>query len=76
MLEKISTEYLQSIKIHKENIDGIYLSLHGAMQGVSENDPEGWILKKTREIFGKSIPIVFSMDLHGILTKKMITWFQ
>ena len=72
--KKISTEYLQSIKIHKENIDGIYLSLHGAMQGVSENDPEGWILKKTREIFGKSIPIVFSMDLHGILTKKMITY--
>ena len=72
--EKISSEYIKYLEKNKNKIDGIYLSLHGAMQGISENDPEGWIIEKTRRIFGESVPIVFSMDLHGILTKKMITY--
>ena len=70
----LSEEYINSITPYIDKIDGIYLSLHGAMQSIDENDPEGWIIKKTRKFFGRNIPIIFSMDLHGILTKKMISY--
>ncbi len=39
-------------------MDGIYLSLHGAMSSSKEHDPEGLILEQVKEIFGNEIPIV------------------
>lgn len=53
-------------------IDAAYFSLHGAMQAQSENDPEGALLERAREVLGESIPIVVSLDLHGVLTDKML----
>lgn len=53
-------------------VDGIYLSLHGAMAGVSENDPEGKLLRAVRDIFGPSVALVASLDLHAVLTDTMI----
>ena len=35
-------------------------------------DPEGYILEKAREILGEDIPIVTSMDLHGIVTDRRL----
>ena len=69
---KIKDEFLKKIKLHVNNIDGIYLSLHGAMGSSKELDPEGLILEEVRKIFGKNIPIVISLDLHGVLTEKML----
>lgn len=37
-----------------------------------ELDPEGFLLTQTRQIVGKDIPIVISLDLHGILTDRML----
>jgi microcystin degradation protein MlrC len=53
-------------------VDGIYFSLHGAMATESEGDPEGWLLAETRKIVGERVPIVISLDLHGILTDRML----
>jgi microcystin degradation protein MlrC len=53
-------------------VDGIYFSLHGAMATQSLNDPEGWLLQQTRKIVGEQVPIVISLDLHGILTDLML----
>ena len=69
---KIKDEFLKKIKLHVNKIDGIYLSLHGAMGSSKELDPEGLILEEVRKIFGKNIPIVISLDLHGVLTEKML----
>ena len=69
---KIKNEFLEKIKIYENKIDGIYLSLHGAMGSSEELDPEGLILEEVRKIFGEKIPIVISLDLHGVLTKKML----
>ncbi len=53
-------------------VDAAYFSLHGAMQAEGEDDPEGHLLERARELLGESIPFVVSLDLHGILTDKML----
>ena len=53
-------------------IDGIYVSLHGAMGAEGELDPEGYLLTEIRRMAGPEIPIVISLDLHGILTDRML----
>jgi microcystin degradation protein MlrC len=68
---RIAGEILSSIKAAPP-VDGIYCSLHGAMATQSEDDPEGWLLAETRKIVGEHVPIVISLDLHGILTDRML----
>jgi microcystin degradation protein MlrC len=68
---RIAEEILSSIKAAPP-ADGIYFSLHGAMATQSEGDPEGWLLAETRKIVGERVPIVISLDLHGILTDRML----
>ena len=53
-------------------VDAAYFSLHGAMQAANENDPEGFLLQEARRILGEEIPFVVSLDLHGILTDRML----
>jgi microcystin degradation protein MlrC len=52
--------------------DGVYLSLHGAMCAEGEDDPEGYLLQEARRILGEAVPIALSLDLHGILTDRML----
>jgi microcystin degradation protein MlrC len=54
-------------------VDGIYLSLHGAMAAEDEDDPEGLFLAEIRKRVGEAVPIVVSLDLHGILTDRILT---
>ena len=53
-------------------VDAAYFSLHGAMQAADENDPEGDLLEEARRILGDEIPFVVSLDIHGILTDRML----
>ncbi len=53
-------------------VDAVYLSLHGAMSAEDEGDPEGFLLREVRRVLGERIPIVISLDLHGILTDRML----
>ena len=68
---RIAGELLASIKVAPV-VDGIYFSLHGAMATESEGDPEGYLLAETRRIVGDQVPIVISLDLHGILSDRML----
>ncbi|WP_293796111.1 M81 family metallopeptidase [uncultured Bosea sp.] len=70
--EKLSEEILAAIFAKLDRIDGIYVSLHGAMGADGELDPEGYLLEKLRERVGPDMPIVISLDLHGILTDRML----
>jgi len=54
----------------QEKIDGIYLSLHGAMGVQGMFDPEGDIIKSLRDIVGDNVVIAVSFDLHANVTKK------
>jgi microcystin degradation protein MlrC len=69
--ERIATEFLEGIRA-APLVDGVYFCMHGAMASEEELDPEGWLLAETRKILGEDIPIVVSLDLHGILTDRMV----
>ncbi len=69
-LDRLLTSILDQAR-RNSDVDGAYLCLHGALAGVSEVDPEGHLLTKLREILGDK-PIIASIDLHAILTDRMI----
>lgn len=68
----LASGFLGAVEQHAD-VDGIYFALHGAMAVDGEDDPEGWLLARTREIVGPDLPVVVSMDLHGILTDRILT---
>lgn len=70
--ERLSSEFLEAARGAVEGIDGIYVSMHGAMAAEGELDPEGYLLTELRKMVGPDVPIVASLDLHGILTDRMI----
>jgi len=70
--DRFATEFLEQVKQNATNIDACYFAMHGAMGATIELDPEGYILQETRKILGPDIPIVLSLDLHGILTDRML----
>ncbi len=71
--ERLSNEFLTEFAAHhRAGADAVYLSMHGAMGADGELDPEGFLLERAREISGPDIPIVASLDLHGILTARML----
>ncbi|MCB0155582.1 MAG: M81 family metallopeptidase [Anaerolineae bacterium] len=69
--ERIAAEFLASLNAAPP-VDAVYFSLHGAMSATNEADPEGYLLAETRKILGEAIPIVISLDLHGVLTDRML----
>lgn len=69
---RLSSEFLEAIRAAPP-VDAAYIKLHGAMSAEGEPDPEGYLLEQTRAILGEEIPIVVSMDLHGILTDRILT---
>ena len=69
--EFIADKILETIKGNLNEIDGIYLQLHGAsgivdLEGVSgEHD----LILRIRRLVGEYMPIAVVMDPHGNLTK-------
>jgi microcystin degradation protein MlrC len=54
-------------------LDGICLSLHGAMVSETEDDAEGALLEALRKIVGPDVPIAATLDLHANATIRMAT---
>jgi microcystin degradation protein MlrC len=52
-------------------VDGVYLSLHGAMGVTGVRDPEREILAAARTVVGAA-PVVATYDLHANLTKERV----
>jgi microcystin degradation protein MlrC len=69
--QRLAGKLLASIRA-APRVDGVYFSLHGAMATESEDDPEGYLLAETRKVLGEQVPIVISLDLHAILTDRML----
>ena len=53
-------------------LDGVYLDLHGAMVTESHQDGEGEILRRVRQVVGRDLPVVISLDLHANVTMGMV----
>jgi len=65
--------FAEACKEHLNEIDGIYLMLHGASYvdgGIGSGDFH--ILKTIREIVGPYVPITVACDPHGNLTKEYV----
>ncbi len=55
-------------------VQGVYLSLHGAMAVRDVPRPEAEIAKRVREIVGPDVPIAGSFDLHGNEDEEFLKW--
>ena len=73
---RLADEIVGAIAESARDIDGVYFSMHGAMAADGELDPEGYLLAQTRRIVGERVPIVASLDLHGILTERMLRYLD
>ena len=60
--------YLQSF----DDLDAVYLDLHGAMVVENYEDGEGELLRRVREIIGPDMPVIISLDLHANITAAML----
>ncbi len=69
--ERMAGEFLGAVG-GARHVDAVYYALHGAMASQTEDDPEGYLLAETRKILGDRIPIVISLDLHGVVTDRML----
>ena len=49
----------------REEIDGVLLSLHGAMATESRQDPETDAVREVREVVGYDMPLMVTFDLHA-----------
>jgi microcystin degradation protein MlrC len=54
----------------QERVDGIYLSLHGAMGVQGMFDPEGDLIKSLRDTLGPEVKIAVTFDLHANVTRR------
>ncbi len=69
---RLSGELLDAVEAKIRDVDAVLVSLHGAMGAEGELDPEGFLLTRIRDMAGPRMPIVISLDLHGILTDRML----
>ena len=53
------------------NLDAVYLCLHGAMVAEHLDDPDGEVLAKIRKKVGAEVTIVTTLDLHANISDKM-----
>lgn len=69
--EVISDEIISGIAAAGP-LDGIFLDLHGAMVAEHEDDGEGRLLTRLRDLVGPNVPIAAALDLHGNITQDMV----
>ena len=55
-------------------LDGVLLSLHGAMVSERYSDADGEILRRVRAAIGPQVPLIATLDFHANLTEEMVRW--
>jgi microcystin degradation protein MlrC len=53
-------------------LDGVLISLHGAMSSDAVDDASGYLLTAIRTLIGDEIPLVCTLDHHANLTNRMV----
>ena len=54
-------------------LDGVYLDMHGAMNVQGMDDAEGDLISAVRELVGRDCPIAASYDLHGNVSRRIMS---
>src|SRR3989440_9589734 len=53
-------------------VDGVYFCAHGAAITTEEDDPEGVLFERIREIVGPDVPVAATFDLHANVSDRMV----
>lgn len=69
--DKLTDMLVQQLKAMPK-LDGLLLALHGAMVVESYPDGDGEVLKRLRDTFGESLPIVVTLDHHANVSQQMV----
>jgi len=71
----IHDKIIRSVKENLDDLDGIYLFLHGAskIEDLPEGSGERQLLKDIRKLTGPYMPIAVVMDPHGNLTEEYVS---
>lgn len=71
---RLKTQLLDATRAALEDgsPDGVLFLMHGAMAAQTERDPEGDVLDAVRSLVGPEARFAMSLDLHGILTARML----
>lgn len=70
-------ESVSASLLFEDNVDGIFLVLHGAMVTRSHPDVEGELISRIRQLPGaESVPICGILDLHGNISQRTIEQTQ
>lgn len=69
--EIIQETFLKSLD-QAGKIDGVLISLHGAMAADGEDDLSGALLELIRAEIGPETPLAASLDLHANITRRMM----
>jgi microcystin degradation protein MlrC len=72
VFDEITTYMIEQIR--REQPDGLLLALHGAMVTESEPDADGELLVRLRYALGTQFPIAVTLDLHGNLSPRLVTF--
>jgi microcystin degradation protein MlrC len=71
--EALSTSLVSRLK-EAGHLDGVLLSLHGAMVAKGFPDADGEILARVRRAIGPATPLVVTIDYHANVTAEMLRW--
>lgn len=63
---------VKGFKDEKDRLDGILLSLHGAMATESRTDPETDAVREIRAVVGYEMPIMVTLDLHANKDERLL----
>jgi microcystin degradation protein MlrC len=53
-------------------VDAVYICSHGAALTNEEDDPDGVLFERVREIVGPDVPIAATLDLHANVSERMV----
>src|SRR5438270_9361759 len=53
-------------------VDAVYICSHGAALTTEEDDPDGVLFARLREIVGPDVPIAATLDLHANVSEGMV----
>ena len=65
-------EQLLAAARQAQPFDGVLLALHGAWVSEDEDDADGYVLARVRELVGPAVPIAASLDLHANVTRRIV----
>jgi microcystin degradation protein MlrC len=53
-------------------VDAVYICSHGAALTTEEDDPDGVLFEKVRELVGPDVPVAATLDLHANVSERMV----